>query len=291
MANASLNLGGYMTIRTRTRNSSSGLESKSRSMTGIYILDKDGSTAGTSSAGPSISSKAVTTVAESMTDTVTRQFKKVSSEGGIVLSPMSKSIVTTVDLPTSYASTYKLRMQSGSSRNWGWTHFTETGECFSSDILNTTFETPPTLSNTAELAVSEAFANISLSETQLWASLGEAKETLGMVRDSYKLVKGLLTRDLRTIKRLKNPKEIANAWMALRYGIRPLYYEINGYLNALHAKPPSSCRQTFRGFVTEEASSERIASRTFDSNFVASTKQKINVTVRARAGCLTMSVP
>lgn len=276
-----------MTTRTRTRNSTTGLETKSWCLNGVCYLDKNGAIASSNSGGPYSSTKAAVTVNESMTDTVTQQFKKVSSEGGIVLSPMEKSVVTITDLPLPFDCSYKTRVQSGSSSLWGWYHYTTSGECFSSDILDTTFATPPSLSETANVAISKAFANISLSETQLWASLGEAKETLGMIRDSYKLAKGLLTRDLRTIKRLKNPKEIANAWMALRYGIRPLYYEINGYLKALHAKPPKDCRQTFRGNVSDSISTERIVDKTLRIPVVTKTKQKIDVTVRARAGVLT----
>lgn len=273
-----------MTTRTRTKSDSSGPCTTSYSYTMIGIRDSDGAILAQGFDGPHTDSWLTVVEESSMTDTVTKGFKKLSSEGKIILSPMSSSKVTTVNVISPISGTVSRRVGTTSSTR-GWYNYTYSGTIGTSALDLTNFPTVA-LASAEAIAVSEAHANISLSEMQLFASLGEARETLETVRSLFLGVKALLKKDLTYIKKLKKPSEVANAYLALRYGIRPLYYDIQGALAVLQAKPPTDQRQTFRGYHSDHGESTSYSDKLLFDVLVR-TKKTTEVNVRSRAGVLT----
>lgn len=271
--------------RTRTKSYSSGPKQISFSWDGVGIRDKDGAITLIDKGGPYNSTTTTIVETSSMTDTVTKKFKKLSSEGKIILSPMSSSKETIVNVASPISGKVLYRTGYNSS-TYGWIHYTYQGTVDASFIDTTNFPTV-SIAPAEAIAVSEAHANISLSEMQLFASLGEARETLETVRSLFLGVKALLKKDFTYIKKLKKPKEIADAYLALRYGIRPLYYDIQGALKVLQAKPPTDQRQTFRGYHSAFATATAYSNKTVLSKVVVRTKKTTEVKVQSRAGVLT----
>lgn len=108
----------------------------------------------------------------------------------------------------------------------------------------------------SKAAITQAWANATLTETQILASLGELPETL---RFFFKCLRGILQllRDWftgswgRAYRRIKYDSytfdDKADLWMELRYALRPSVYEIVQTLKALQAQITIP-RFTSRGF-------------------------------------------
>lgn len=174
------------------------------------------------------------------------------------------------------------------------------------------------------LAITQAWNNIDASEMLALVSLMESGKTLAGLIDTARRV----TKFLKNVKRLqlneiyrynlkrkpkwlqqkRNPRSkrserawneireeftlnsLADRWMEIRYGWRPLYYEVIGAINALKAQF-KHLRQTFRGKATDTLEAERVCSarHTLQSwGWVDYTAvQKASVSLTARAGVLT----
>lgn len=228
-----------------------------------------------------------------MTDVVTPNFRRVSAKGGIVMSPMSKTTTEITCLPVSLNGYYiESRVQNSTTNpklGWNWSRWH--GDRPGASFLNmSSFPSTPSISkDVRSLAVSNAFSNISLSEAQLWATLGEGKETIEMLYSIMKNVYNLIFRKkkfLRKQTRRLSFKEITDHWMNVRYGLRPLYYEAIGLMRALHAEPPENQRQTFRGYSQDSAETKSFGSLDW-KGFRFKTERSTRITVRARAGVLT----
>lgn len=110
-------------------------------------------------------------------------------------------------------------------------------------------------SSESSIAQTKAWANIDVSEMQMWASMGELPETIRMIVDLLKQAarltiaakRGDLKALAREVKKTKSFDTYADAWLMWRYGIRPLVGEITSLLKILESKPIVGKRQTFRG--------------------------------------------
>lgn len=280
--------------RTRSRSESSGSVRTGWGGTGGWISADNGATIPPLTP-PEVSNYETSvprTMTESITDTSTPSFKKLSAKGQIVLSPMSKTSEEIINLPVTLDGSSILYRSQYSTAVKGWRRSEFCGERPGTTLLNLgSFPTPPSVSQTVkDLAISRAFSNISLSEAQLWATLGEGKETIKMLHGILKSVYNLVFHHkvkLQRLKRKKNsPDDIAKLWMELRYGIRPLYYEARGIWDALHAEPPDNMRQTFRGFSKDAAEAESFATTDW-KGFRFTTRRRTETKVQARAGVLT----
>lgn len=128
-----------------------------------------------------------------------------------------------------------------------------------------------------DIAIAKAFANVSKSEFQMLASLGEMPETLKWIKSIFeraiKLIKGIKTFNLKLIRQAYTKeglgsrgtlekltkalkpgdkssvlKHVADPWLEYRYAIRPLIYEMKSAVEALKAVIRKGTRFTARGF-------------------------------------------
>lgn len=149
----------------------------------------------------------------------------------------------------------------------------------------------------ADIAISQAFANIDVSEAMLLASLGELPETVswavGTIRKFIKLTKKLKSKKkaARYLLELKKipPKEyaetVANLWLEYRYAVRPLFGEMENIMNALRKKLDKSMRFTARG--SHEAFVESDTDYDFVSSYYTySGTTNLKTQVKVRAGVM-----
>lgn len=126
-----------------------------------------------------------------------------------------------------------------------------------------------------DIAIAKAWANVSKSEIQLLASLGEMPETLSWIKSIFtraiKLIKGIKTLNSKLVLasilyengKVKASKKVLSTlgskkkdvlpavmdpWLEYRYAIRPLVFEMKSALEALKASINKGTRFTSRGF-------------------------------------------
>lgn len=213
--------------------------------------------------------------AEEMTDTVTPQFDVLSGQGRIINSPMTSHKVEVIRPEMSISGF--IQQDSKSSGKW-YTRFL--GE-FSGDNLARTLDDGELFCSPGDIsddiawlksrAVTQSWANIDSSEIYALVSVMESGKTVSGITDSARRlvkflrnVKRLQLRDLAKMSRASKAarksfqqikdeltlSSLADRWMEIRYGWRPLYYDIQGAVNAFQ-KEFKDLRQTFRGTASD----------------------------------------
>ena len=226
---------------------------------------------------------------KSMTDVSTPSFERISKRGGLVFSPMSQTETIIENVPTNVTCVWESRI--ATAGHTGWYQWTFKGTKPSSEYFNSVVwpTQSPSTDHAKSVAVAEAFARISATDALVWASVGEIGENIRSIRKLFKAIIRLLIRrnpiELRRFSRTLKPKDYKNIWMSLRYELRPMYYEIQGYINALkHNTSPT--RQTFRGYSADVDENEFYQTKQFEGCKVK-TLHKVVTRVQARAGVLT----
>jgi len=235
-----------------------------------------------------------------MTDVVTPNFEKLKSRGRIIMSPCSVVIEKVTDPVVFYKHHYAPALPTSGNYSGrkvvGWNGV---GGRPLSRFLN--LHGPyndPSLKDTKGIAVTAAFANASAVSAQAIATIGEARQTVSLAADafkkSYKVLKYLrnvaagryndddeIFRDIRdTYRRYsRNPsrarREIQNAWLAYRYGLRPLMHEIESYAEAIQ-KRKQSRRLRISGYSRDVKSKDETGTKTL-SQFTATTGRHVKI--------------
>lgn len=114
-----------------------------------------------------------------------------------------------------------------------------------------------------DLAIAKAWANVDVSEAALLASMGELPETLrwiaSLLRRMIRLLKfiktggkwALIKSALSKKGAIKAGLSAEDAWMEVRYAIRPLVFEMRQAIEALKAVIDKGTRQTARGYLVD----------------------------------------
>lgn len=231
-------------------------------------------------------------VEESMTDVVTPDFHKLRDRGYIINNPMTKTTVKRT-YPLLEGDSWvqrDIRTQCDGSWTWITSLYMEKhgvkylpGDNLENEggLFVDAPDIDSDISNAKALAINEAWANIDATELQALVSAMESGKTLNGILDTVRRVNkflrnvkrlqlkelsklGLTAKDrartLRSAKKSWNSiKEefslsaLCDRYMELRYGWRPLYYDIRGMMNALEAEF-THVRQTFRGYETVSGS-------------------------------------
>lgn len=284
-----------MEERTRSRSNSASPVNYSWSRTTDRLFTKASDPQGWgpySSGGPFTGSIIPVQSTEVMNDFVHDNFKLRRSKGEIIMSPMVNTKTLIENGPSSYNMSYEERGGVGTSHPC-WYRHVYTGTRPFTDYLFTDTTWPTTSFDTAgleQLALAKAFSNISATDALLYASLGEAKETLQSARKALKTVIKLVKKFKRSrwaglADSLQHFGNYTDAWMSLRYELRPLYYDLLGYAKVLkHNK--AYPRQTFRGFAEEELETITYYNKTV-GGIKFTMKRTDVIRVRARGGVLT----
>lgn len=224
---------------------------------------------------------------ESFTDEVHSGYRRRSAKGEIMLGPRDSLLVQEFAPVVSVAGSAVELVDDYGNHFW----HTYNGTMKSRGMLPTSSYPDLTLDTTAifSQAVTQAHANISASDAMLWASLGEAKKTvLGIQRILVKVKKCLKSKRklIYELRKLKDVSNLADVYMTIRYELRPLYYDVNNYIDAFSNSHPNHCRQTFRGYAETEASAEQEYVSSF-SHFKFTCLNTKHRRAYVRAGVLT----
>lgn len=227
---------------------------------------------------PNTPSYSATSIAESrgtvemMSDRVTPDYKKVSRQGGIVNSKMSK----TSETRSTTTSGPRFKSVIGSVTYWGdlqgphWTNGTLTSTA-------RPFGRPPStidLANLRAIASTRALSSVSKPDYSGAVTLGEFAETLHYLRDpvaSARKLSDAVHDSIRKIGRTDKgfssnapiTKALGEVYLSIQFGLKPLLAEITGILETLrdasHIRP---LRQTARAKETREFTDTWIVTET-----------------------------
>jgi hypothetical protein len=182
----------------------------------------------------------------SMDDVVIANFYSRMSKGEIFNNPMTKIDFWNAMTPQNCS--YRYTATDGSYHD------------FYGDVFHSvpSYLPLPTFSagDVQALALSKAWANVSSSEASALVSVAEAKKSVvGIVevlRRFKKYIKLVKTLQWKKLRREIYPDEIADRWLEIRYGIRPLVYDAKSIVEALNTDVRErGVRQTFRGYAFE----------------------------------------
>jgi len=147
-------------------------------------------------------------------------------------------------------------------------------------------------------AIAQAFANVDQTELLLGATLGEAPETLAFIANLFRrlisVVRFFLTKKgkIAVLKRLRKitAKEaadaVSDAWLELRYAVRPLVFEMDQAVKAFKKSIEANERFVARGKATWDDTYVNSFSRTVYTRLSVTQREEIREVYSARAGVL-----
>jgi hypothetical protein len=229
-----------------------------------------------------------------MHDVVTPDFRKKQARGEIVNNPLSIFKLEEYNTPLDY----DIKWEWDDGKTPPEEYYTQTtvgqvnNEAMSEPFL--AFLPAPDLTADIEylsnLATTRAFANVSVSDATALISMGEGRQTVvGMIKLAKRLNKLLSHWDRRELKKLitedLNPSEIADLWMEVRYGLRPLLYDYKNIVKAMKHTKKIGERQTFRSFYEKHSFDEAdyTVSRAYWDTYARHT---VETQIEVRAGIL-----
>jgi len=196
---------------------------------------------------------------DSMTDVVTPGFEARKAKGDVIMSPMHSGSNSFIDSVGVLEATWWNDIEDGEDSRRQISYRKETmSSAELMGITDASFPTPPVenLGSMRSLAIADAHKNISCSEMQLWATLGEGKKTVNSVysitKRVVKIYRAIRKLDYKFLKRQISRKELEDRYMEARYALRPLYMDVRNAVKATQASRPKRSRQTFRGRASDQ---------------------------------------
>lgn len=216
-----------------------------------------------------------------MKDTVTTGFRRKSRRGDVINSPMTKT-QSSCELRTSILDVWQPPGTTGwRDTAWG------SGLCWDNTqviIDEGMLQVPQLITE----AITEAYARVNPPDVDALVTLAEMRETLSFLsqpfqkavlltgryksfllryrqaRSDYERRLALFNQRMASRRPPRYPRpvwrppqfkvgrivasDISSAWLAFRYGLMPLVYDIQGYLEAFNKPPVQPIRMTARGF-------------------------------------------
>lgn len=182
-----------------------------------------------------------------MNDVVTSEYTKLSHQGKIVNNPM--------DIDYEECS-YKPLIYDGYGYD-AYNNNPPTKDYYNGNYYSAVgvpFMAAPDYSSECQSmttrAVQEAWAKVTSTEWGSLVSIGEAKQTVTGCADIFKrlgrIIYLLHRNQYKKLWDELSPSELADRWMEVRYGIRPLVFEMKDIMNLLSTTKKVGDRQTFR---------------------------------------------
>lgn len=231
-----------------------------------------------------------------MTDIVSSNFRKLRDAGEIINTPMTRT-ETTVKAVELYPTSWQWNKKAGQP---AWPN---------GEVIGFTVDDPiglrfgrrefpvgslPSWNETnAGLALAAARNDAAASTSQALVTLGEGRETIGLLRDALDLALGRtkVFKDLQ--RRYQSGKlgykdflqKFSSLWLTYRYGIMPLLYDIQAYVKIL-TEPPPPTRATERGVFKDEG--EVLGTISGSSSMISTIRLNTKLTWKRayRATCL-----
>jgi hypothetical protein len=241
---------------------------------------------------------------EVMDDVVTPRWTQLRQSGGIANNQMVQVVTEIVDDICSAYIAGQSSIRSGSSPNYSWgpgSKYDSIGALNSSAICGGKggYLATPTCDDQhwIDLALTKAWANVSLDEVQSLVMIGESRKTvlsmIAIFRRLIKVLKSIKKLDGRALKHELTGKELSDRYMELRYALRPLMYDFNGTIAAIkHESSEALSRLTFRGhehFSDEDSDLRNFANGTGANGGARSfdCERTSSISFDVRAGVLT----
>lgn len=230
-------------------------------------------------------------IAEYSEDVSTPNFRKLSASGSIINSPYYHKKYTYY-LPSGVSFKHKTTNYSGQGYYWDGMYVP----------FSDGFQLPPLLSlgeipgwaamkeDIIAKAVTAAYAAVDPAELLSLVSIAETGKTIDFMLSVLRKVlqAAILVRKLnwQAAKRLITPKQLAEEYMAIRYGLRPLHYDVLALRKAL-AKSGGHVRRTARGHASGVVSHEdTLTNCAFFYESVIDLHRTARYSASARAGVL-----
>lgn len=145
-----------------------------------------------------------------------------------------------------------------------------------------------------DTAVAQAWANVSVSEAQALASIGELPETVrwmvSLIQRMLRIIRFFKSKRkrLRKLSRKQLANAVADLWMEFRYAVRPLIFDMKQAVEAARATIKRGSRQTARGWGSSNSSSITVLDENNTSDSVCNTvlRRTETISVNYRAGVL-----
>lgn len=295
-----------MTVRQRERILSDTEVSCSRTYT------KYDTCAGTSIVTDAAQGTSYKYATEYMEDIVTPSFARQSREGKVIINPLTQ-IKQTLEVSKAYRVLHRARIghdmmigsthyhcpSAGSPPTWragdlysGYYPATVLGCCEPTVLLSEADSLPDIdTSHLQQLAITQAFASIDFSEASLFETLAELDKTFKFLASTIfraiRIFRAARRLDYKYLRREISAKQLADRYMELRYGLRPLIYDIKNIKNTLRFSKFND-RYTFRG--SQNDSTYEVVTRQSDQSSGARTRfytKRLEKRVSVRAGVLT----
>lgn len=193
-----------------------------------------------------------------MHDVVTPNFLRIRRKGGIVNSPMERSVVSN---ERNGGSLYQSMINRSATSPYTFSGTRRTGTAaFGRSAAGVQVWALPSQPGLSDLnsrinqAVTDMWSKVSVKQNDTIASVGEMRETIGSLVGLFKKVIELY-RDLRrarldlVYRKNFSPKALAELYLYYRYALRPLVFEAQSYVDVLVNKTILK-RQTFRSYRT-----------------------------------------
>lgn len=250
----------------------------------------------------------VSSETETMTDTVTPGFRKRVNAGEIIINPMEQVYDYMMSFPRGFLKN-AYTVVPGGSGNWGsdpsyrYWHFRCRVKVDGglAQHTNAAVPAPKSRDTTEELdAIANVYSKLQSAELDVALMVAEGSETLTYIRQLCRRIMRLIelatnrrtlaqvaTRTWRRLRSLnKNyvweSKGIAEAWLEVRYAIRPLMYDIADAIEYFEkGNKRTGKRTTFRSKVQTTSTKEYL-----DESSSVVVKYTYDVTTTARAGCI-----
>lgn len=237
-----------------------------------------------------------------MTDIVTPKFESLVHKGFIINNMMNRVETKTADSLATIGTYYSHKTWTCTPAKWVYYVNNVWGTRPSSAILPESDYLPAPEYDRDELVkqvVTEAWANVSLSETEALVQVMEAEKTLvsllSIARRFIKLVVNLKSLNVLALAQELTPKQLADRWMEARYALRPILYDIEGTMKAFEkAINGSPTRKTFRAgdALSLSSADSQVLTNSWTSNAGTwtrfSTRDRLTTrNVNVRAGVLT----
>lgn len=182
-----------------------------------------------------------------MWDYPTKDFKKISATGGIVNTPM-RSVIEYASLPA-----YAVQEHAVYADDNGWTNGRGV---FGVQCPSHTLTIPQSY---IDKAITSAFANVTITESDTLLWLGEMRESIEMFhsigQSLLKLCRLTAAQRKAWFKGKLTVKEAQSLTLQLQYGIMPLEQQLEAWQEGLLKTLPAG-RKTVRGYATYSATKD-----------------------------------
>lgn len=175
-------------------------------------------------------------------DIVTPEYRKRMKAGEIINNPYDSSLDYTDIQPWSYYQT-RHYIKSGNPSMWLDYYFSGLVDIFNYGIS----ETPQLpigmpqvdIDSMKNRAISRAWAKVAETPTLALVTAAEAHKTYKLLLDMFRVAASLFRRGLRVKSRVAmgtmSAAKAAQAWLSIRYGLRPLYYDIKSTIEGFNS--------------------------------------------------------